>query len=46
MTNRFRITALALFAASGLAGAQTFPLKPIRLIVPFAPGGSTDIQMG
>jgi tripartite-type tricarboxylate transporter receptor subunit TctC len=35
-------SALALGAAT--AAAQTFPAKPVRLILPFPPGGPTDLQ--
>ena len=31
------------FALAALAGAQTFPSKPIRLISPYAAGGANDI---
>jgi len=35
--------ALAAFALSFAVLAQTYPTKPIRLILPFPPGGPTDI---
>ena len=36
------IAAAALAAFAGIAASQSFPTRPVTLIVPFPPGGSTD----
>ena len=41
---QLRTFASFLFLATSSAIAQTYPTKPVRIIIPFPPGGPTDTQ--
>lgn len=42
MRNILKFTALTLALASGLAQAQSYPNRPVKIVVPFAAGGPAD----
>jgi tripartite-type tricarboxylate transporter receptor subunit TctC len=37
------VAAISMLALSAVAAAQSFPAKPIRVVIPFVAGGSSDI---
>ena len=45
MSSEFRrwVVAALTIAASSLAWAQDYPAKPVRVVVPYPPGGPTDV---
>jgi tripartite-type tricarboxylate transporter receptor subunit TctC len=43
MMSRKLVAGLVLAAMAGVASAQNYPNKPIRVIVPFAPAGGVDL---
>jgi tripartite-type tricarboxylate transporter receptor subunit TctC len=47
MTNRrsLLLAAPALALTGGIASAQAWPTRPVRVVIPFTPGGASDLMM-
>jgi tripartite-type tricarboxylate transporter receptor subunit TctC len=43
MKRRAALLGLLVLTSGSVTWAQTYPSKPVRIVVPFTPGGSTDI---
>jgi tripartite-type tricarboxylate transporter receptor subunit TctC len=43
LTRRALLALLAVGAAGGFAKAESYPARPVTLVVPFAPGGGTEL---
>ena len=45
-SKKWKMLAATAMLASSVVSAQNYPGKPIRLIVPFPPGGGFDAKIG
>jgi tripartite-type tricarboxylate transporter receptor subunit TctC len=44
MESAVRVFAIAFLIVSSVASAQNFPLRPLRVVIPFPAGGTTDVN--